>query len=90
MGTQFTATVTDAHLAGMDGLMSTVAEVIANLQQRCHDVLDLEDTVFDVDYLDFVVHVTELKTKLQVHHQCHLAAHLVRCQGIDKAVSNRS
>jgi hypothetical protein len=63
---QFTNILEDAHLAGMDSMTSVIASAILSLQQRSYDVLDLRDTAFDRDYLEFVDYAAELKAKLQV------------------------
>lgn len=54
------------HIPGLASLSQQFAEMVEDIRSKPYDLLDVDKTYFDRDFLDFNVHINNLEDRLQV------------------------
>lgn len=54
------------HVLGLEALYQRFQQVVQEIKDKPYDLLDLANTHFDRDFLEFNVHVNDLENSLQV------------------------
>ena len=54
------------HIVGLESLHRQFQQVFQGITDKPYDLLDLKNTQFDRDFLEFNVHVNDLENSLQV------------------------
>jgi hypothetical protein len=55
------------HIGGLDALMRTFGNILEEVCRRPYDLLDASKTVFERDFLEFNVHISDLESSIQVN-----------------------
>lgn len=61
------------YIAGLDALHLRFERVVEDIKDKPYNVLDLENTNFDRDFLEFNVYVNDLENSLQVKPSLHMS-----------------
>lgn len=56
----------NTHIEGLGEVMSRFANILEEVRRKPYDLLDASQTIFERDYLEFNVHISDLETSLQV------------------------
>lgn len=56
----------NSHIEGLDALMVRFAIILEEVRRRPYELLDASKTIFERDFLEFNVHISELESSIQV------------------------
>ena len=56
----------NTHIEGLDALMGGFSNILEEVRRRPYDLLDASKTIFERDYLEFNVHISDLESSIQV------------------------
>ena len=59
-----------SYIAGLQALHSRFQRAVEEIRDKPYDLLDMEQTQFDRDILEFNVNVNDLENSLQVSLHC--------------------
>lgn len=56
----------NTHIEGLEALMSKFGNIVEEVRRKPYDLLDASKTIFDRDFLEFNVHISDLEASVQV------------------------
>lgn len=56
----------NTHIEGLEEVMSRFANILEEVRRKPYDLLDASQTIFERDYLEFNVYISDLESLLQV------------------------
>lgn len=59
-------TLQNTHIEGLGDLMLRFTNILEEVRRKPYDLLDTSRTIFDRDFLEFNVHISDLESSIQV------------------------
>ena len=56
----------NTHIEGLDALMGRFGNILEEVRRRPYELLDASKTIFERDFLEFNVHISDLESSIQV------------------------
>lgn len=56
----------NTHIEGLDALMGRFGNILEEVHRRPYELLDASKTIFERDFLEFNVHISDLESSIQV------------------------
>lgn len=56
----------NSHIEGLDALMGRFGIILEEVRRRPYELLDASKTIFERDFLEFNVHISDLESSIQV------------------------
>ena len=55
----------NTHIEGLEALMSRFGNILEEVRRKPYDLLDASKTIFERDFLEFNVHISDLEASVQ-------------------------
>ena len=75
---QNTMCLQNTHIEGLEALMSRFGNILEEVRRKPYDLLDASKTIFERDFLEFNVHISDLEASVQAQTSLSLLLEALR------------